>query len=48
MKRRSGCAFKNLVESDARFLAVAPLPAPHISMDMINQEVKNSLAEPAA
>jgi len=41
-------AFKELIESDARFLAPAPVPVPQISLEMISQEVKNSLAEPAA
>jgi len=40
-------AFKELIESDARFLAPSPVPAPQISLEMISQEVKNSLAEPA-
>jgi len=40
-------AFKELIESDARFLAPSPMPAPQISLEMISQEVKNSLAEPA-
>jgi hypothetical protein len=41
-------AFKKLIENDARFLTVASLPAPQISKEMISQEAKNSLAEPAA
>jgi len=39
-------AFKNLIESDARFLDSAPLPALQLSVDTINQEVKSSLVEP--
>ena len=41
-------AFKKLIERDARFMAVASLPALQISMDMISQEAKNSLAEISA
>jgi len=40
-------AFKELIESDARFLESSPLPATQISLEMISQEAKNSLDEPA-
>jgi uncharacterized protein YndB with AHSA1/START domain len=41
-------AFKQLIERDARFLSPSPVPALQISLEMISQEVKKSLAEPAA
>lgn len=38
-------AFKNLIESDARFTGAAPQPAPQLSAEMINQAARSSLDE---